>query len=330
MTKIREKGVDWMLITRRYGTALFGVVMFIVFSFLAENFCSWSNLMIMLRSMSMLCICALGFTFVMAAGGFDMSIGNAAGLVNMLFVYTLIASKSLLLAMVVGLLVGLAVGLVNGVLSGVVGLPDFIATYAVGCVAYGIKMLISGGNPTTIPKDIGLPALTFSMGQGRIPLGGITIPVPVIIMLAFCILAVFILKKTPLGRRVYAIGGNRIASQYSGINVKKYRVITFLFSGLFMAVAAILQTSRLGSGQPLAGEDFLMDTIAAVYLSTTMFGEGEPTPEGTIVGVFIITMLTNGLTMLGVQYYFQYITKGVVVILAVLVSVWQSSKAKKA
>lgn len=324
------KKFDWMRVMKQYGTALFGIVMFIVFSVLNDKVCTWSNIMIMLRSMSMLCICALGFTFVMAAGGFDMSIGNASGLVNMVFVYSLLASKSLPLAMVAGLAVGLAVGLLNGVLSGVVGLPDFIATYAIGCVAYGIKMLISGGNPTTIPKDIGLPAITFSMGQGRIRLAeGLSIPVPVIIMAVFCVIAVFILKKTPMGRRIYAIGGNKIASQYSGINVKKYRVITFLFSGLFMAVASILQTSRLGSGQPLAGEDFLMDTIAAVYLSTTMFGEGEPTPEGTIVGVFVITMLTNGLTMMGVQYYFQYITKGIVVILAVLVSVLQSNRARK-
>ena len=286
--------------------------------------------MIMLRSMSMLCICALGFTFVMAAGGFDMSLGNASGLVNMVFVYTLIASRNLLLGLLAALAVGLAVGLVNGALSGFIGLPDFIATYAVGSVAYGIKMLISRGNPTTIPKDIGLPQLTFTIGQGRIKfIGGLTIPVPVIIMVVFCVVVVFILKKTPLGRRIYAIGGNRVASQYGGINVKKYRMITFLFSGVFLAVASVIQTSRLGSGQPLAGEDFMMDTIAAVYLSTTMFGEGEPTPEGTIVGVFIITMLTNGMTMLGLEYYFQYITKGVVVILAVLMSIVQASKARK-
>lgn len=325
------KRMDWLLFTRRYATALFGVLLFVIFSLVADNFCTWSNLMIMLRSMSMLCICSLGFTFVMAAGGFDMSLGNASGLVNMIFVYSLIASKSLPLALAAAVAVGLAVGLINGVLSGVIGLPDFIATYAVGSVTYGIKMLLSRGNPTTIPKDIGLPQLTFTIGQGRIPLfGGLSIPVPVIIMAVFCVIVVFILKKTPLGRRIYAIGGNKVASQYGGINVKKYRVITFLFSGAFLAVASVIQTSRLGSGQPLAGEDFMLDTIAAVYLSTTMFGEGEPTPEGTIIGVFIITMLTNGLTMLGLEYYFQYITKGIVVILAVLISILLSGKARKA
>ena len=329
MNKIKQ--VDWVLFARRYATALMGVLVFIFFSFAADNFCSWSSLMIMLRSMSMLAICALGFTFVMAAGGFDMSLGNAAGLINMIFVYLLLDTGNLFLAVAAGIGVGLLVGLVNGILAGVIGLPDFIATYAVGTVTYGLKMLISKGNPTTIPKDMGLPELTFQLGQGKVPfLFGKTIPFPVIIMVLFLLAVIFIMNKTTLGRRIYAIGGNRTASQYSGINVKKYRIITFVLSGGFLAVAAIMLTSRLGSGQPLAGEDFMLDTIAAAYLSTTMFGEGEPTPLGTFVGVFIITMLTNGLTMLGVEYYFQYITKGLVVILSVLLSIWLSGKTKKA
>ena len=242
--------------------------------------------------------------------------------------YALISYGNLPLAIVLGLLIGVGVGLLNGVLAGIIGLPDFIATYAVGSITLGIKMLLSKGKPINIPKDAGLPSLTFAIGQGRVNILGVEIPIPVLIMIVFCILVVFILKKTPLGRRIYAIGGNKVASQYSGINVKKYRVISFLFSGVFLAVASIIQTSRLGSGQPLAGTDFMMDTIAAVYLSTTMFGEGEPTPEGTITGVFIITMLTNGMTMLGMQYYFQYITKGVIVILAVMMSIALGKKSK--
>ncbi len=325
------KQMDWLTFARRYATLLFGVAVFVFFSVAADNFCSWSSIMMMMRSMSMLAICAMGFTFVMAAGGFDMSLGNVAGLVNMVFVYTLVDTSNLFVAIVVGILIGLAVGLVNGLLAGVIGLPDFIATYAVGTVCYGIKMLISLGNPMTIPKDAGLPELTFFLGQGRVPfLFGLTIPLPVIIMLVFLVVVMFLMNKTTLGRRIYAIGGNKTASEYSGIHVKKYRVVTFLFSGSFLAVASIMLTSRLGSGQPLAGEDFMLDTIAAAYLSTTMFGEGEPTVLGTFVGVFVISMMTTGLTMLGVEYYFQYITKGLVVILSVLTSILLSGKAKKA
>jgi ribose/xylose/arabinose/galactoside ABC-type transport system permease subunit len=309
---------------RRYGTALFGLVVFAFFSIFAENFLSWNNQMILLRQMSMLTIVALGFTFVMAAGGFDMSLGNAAGLINVLFGIVYIATGNLMLAILTAIMVSLCVSSVNGLLVGVIGLPDFIATFAVGTITYGLKMLITKGNPKTLPADFG--DAIFFIGQGRIG----SVPFPVIIMIVMVLITMFILKKTTLGRRIYAIGGNRTASQYSGINVKKYRFITFVLAGLFLSLASVILTSRLGSAQPLAGEDFMLDTIAAVFLSTTMFGEGEPTAEGTFIGAFIITMMTNGLTMMSVEYYFQYITKGLVVILSVLLSVYLSNKTKKA
>lgn len=313
-----------IVFVRKYGTALFGLAVFIFFSVFAENFFSWSNQMILLRQMSMLTIVSLGFTFVMAAGGFDMSLGNAAGLINVIFGIVYIATGNLLVAILAAVAVGLCTGAVNGILAGVIGLPDFIATFAVGTITYGLKMLITKGNPKTLPEDFG--ETIFFIGQGKIG----SIPFPVILMIIMVIITMFLLKKTTLGRRIYAIGGNRTASQYSGINVKRYRFITFILAGLFLSLASVILTSRLGSAQPLAGEDFMLDTIAAVFLSTTMFGEGEPTAEGTFIGAFIITMMTNGLTMMSVEYYFQYITKGLVVILSVLLSVYLSNKTKKA
>ena len=315
---------DAMRFIRKYGTALFGLAVFIFFSFYVRNFLTIDNLMIMLRQMSMLTIVALGFTFVMAAGGFDMSIGNAAGLINIAFGTTLIATNNLPLSILAAILVGLAVGLTNGVLVAYVGLPDFIATFSVGTITVGLKMMISRGNPTFFARDIN-PTAIF-IGQGRFGI----VTFPVILMILLVIIVFFIMKKTSLGRRIYAIGGNKIASQYAGINVKKYRLGTFLISGFFLATASIVLTTRLGSIQPLAGEEFLLDTIAAVYLSTTMFGEGEPTPLGTFVGAFMITMLTAGLTMLGVEYFFQDITKGVVVIFSVMISVYLRSKTMTA
>lgn len=312
-----------IIFVRKYGTALFGLVVFLFFSLFAKNFLTVNNLMILLRQMSMLTIVSLGFTFVMAAGGFDMSLGNAAGLINMLFGMTYISTGNLILAILVAILVGLSVATVNGLLAGVIGLPDFIATFAVGSITYGLKMLITKGNPRPLPEDFG--QAIFFIGQGKIGI----VPFPVIFMFIMIIVTMFVLKKTTLGRRIYAIGGNRTASLYSGINVKKYRFITFILSGLFLSLASIILTSRLGSAQPLAGEDFLLDTIAAVFLSTTMFGEGEPTAEGSFVGAFIITMLTNGLTMMSVEYYFQYITKGIVVILSVMLSVYLGRMTKK-
>lgn len=300
---------------RKYGTVLGAVLIFIVFSFTANNFFTTGNLFLLLRQMSMLTIIALGFTFVMAAGGFDMSIGNTTGLVSILFAIVLLSTHSFVAALLAAFVAGALVGSVNGLLVAGIGLPDFIGTFAVGSIVYGVKMLITKGNPIFFDKGIS-PVFLF-IGQGYVG----PVPFPVILMFLFVALTILTLIKTTLGRRIYAIGGNTTAAMYAGINIRRYRFITFLISGLSVSIAAVILTSRLGSAQPLAGEDFLLDAISVVFLSTTMFGEGEPTAGGTFVGALIISMLNNGLTMLNVAYYFQYITKGLVVIFAVVLSV---------
>lgn len=307
---------------RKYGTVIAAIIIFIVFSLTAKNFFTSTNLLMLLRQMSMLTIISLGFTFVMGAGGFDMSIGNATGLINIILALVLLNTSSFWLALLGALAVGITIGIVNGTLAAYIGLPDFIATFAVGSIVYGIKMLITRGNP--IFFDDTVPKIFFFIGQGYVG----PIPFPVILMALFVIFAIFILNKTSLGRRIYAIGGNPVASLYAGINVKAYRLITFVISGISVAIASVILTSRLGSAQPLAGEEFLLDAISVVFLSTTMFGEGEPTASGTFVGALIISMLNNGLTMLNVPYYFQYITKGTVVIFAVIISVALGQKLR--
>lgn len=318
--KVNKQGL--LNFFRKYGTVLCAVIIFVIFSFASENFFSSGNLLMLLRQMSMLTIIAIGFTFVMGAGGFDMSIGSAAGLINILFAATLFSTNSFWIALLAALCCGLVIGLINGALVAYIGLPDFIATFAVGSVIYGIKMLITKGSPMFFPDNV--PAISLFIGQGYIG----PIPFPVILMFIFVGIAIFVLNKTTLGRRIYSIGGNPVASIYAGINVKKYRLITFIICSMSVSLAAVILTSRLGSAQPLAGEEFLLDAIAVVFLSTTMFGDGEPTGEGTFVGAFVISMLNNGLTMLNVAYYFQYITKGLVVIIAVVISVVLSKSMK--
>ncbi len=309
-------------IIRRYGTVMAAIVILGFFSIFANNFMTAGNMFMLLRQMSILTIISLGFTFVMAAGGFDMSLGNNVGLVSIVFAIVLIKSGSFLLALIIALCVGIFIGMMNGSLVAYIGLPDFIGTFAIGTIVYGLKMLITRGNPIFFSEDVS-PTFLF-LGQGYVG----PVPFPVILMIIITIIVTFILEKTVFGRRVYAIGGNPVAALFAGIKVRRYRFITFLISGLSVAFAAVVMTSRIGSAQPLAGEDLLLDSISVVFLSTTMFGEGEPTGKGTFVAAFIITMLTNGLTMLNVAYYFQYITKGLVVIMAVLVSVSLGQKLR--
>lgn len=320
---MREKNLlDKKEFLRKYGTVIAAIIIFTVFSLTAKNFFTSTNLLMLLRQMSMLTIISLGFTFVMGAGGFDMSIGSATGLINIILALVLLNTNSFWLALLGALAVGITIGIVNGTLAAYIGLPDFIATFAVGSIVYGIKMLITKGNP--IFFDDTVPKVFFFIGQGYAG----PIPFPVILMALFVTVAIFILNKTSLGRRIYAIGGNPVASLYAGIDVKVYRLITFVISGISVAIASVILTSRLGSAQPLAGEEFLLDAISVVFLSTTMFGDGEPTGSGTFVGALIISMLNNGLTMLNVPYYFQYITKGTVVIFAVILSVALGQKLR--
>lgn len=307
-------------ITRKYGTVIGGILIFVGFSLSTPYFLTTHNFLLMLKQMSMLTILSLGFTFVMGAGGFDMSIGYSVGLASV-FLCSVLNVSNLYLAIPAALLAGLLVGSINGFLVAYLSLPDFIATFAVGSIAFGAKMLYTGGNPVFLknPPD----AFNF-IGQGYIG----PIPFPTIIMLIILGIVLVVLNRTKFGKHIYAIGGNPQAALYTGINIKFYRFLTFLISGLSVGVTAIVLTSRLGSGQPQAGEGYLLDVFAVAFLSTTMFGEGEPTGAGAFVGAFMITMLTSGLTMLNVPYHVQYVTKGVVVILAVMLAVAMGQRVR--
>jgi ribose/xylose/arabinose/galactoside ABC-type transport system permease subunit len=307
------RGTLLRTITRKYGTVIGGILIFIGFSLSTPYFLTTHNFFLMLKHMSMLTILSLGFTFVMGAGGFDMSIGYSIGLVSV-FLGSVLNVGDLYFAIPAALMTGLLIGLINGLLVAYLKLPDFIATFAVGSIAFGAKMLYTGGHPVFLKN----PSKAFNfIGQGDIG----PIPFPVIIMLVILGITLIVLNRTRFGKHIYAIGGNPQAALYVGINIRFYRFLTFLISGLSIAITAIVLTSRLGSAQPQAGEAYLLDVFAVCFLSTTMFGEGEPTAAGAFVGAFIITMLNSGLVMLGVPYHIQYITKGVVVILAVMLSV---------
>ena len=311
-------------IIRYYGTVIVAVLVFVFFSVSANGFFTLKNVMLLLKQMSALTIITLGFTFVMAVGGFDMSVGYTTGLVGIIFVKILMGTTSFWLALLGGVVIGLIVGCVNGLLTSYVGLPDFIATFAVGSVVYGVKMMMTEGNPIYVKGVEGAGIDLFKALNSKMLFG--VVPAMAVIMLVFIVVCFILMEKTKLGRRIYAIGGNREAALFCGINVRSYKFITYVISSLTVAFSAVLLCSRLNSAQPTSGENYLMDAISACYLGTTMLGEGQPKVLGSVVGAFIIAMLSNGMTMLGMTYYFQDITTGVVVILAVLLSVVMNRK----
>ncbi len=298
-----------MRILKKYGTILGFVILCIIFSLLSPVFLTVSNLTMVLLQGSMLTIIALGTTAVMAAGGFDMSFGAVCGLVGVLVAGMLVKGVPIVLAIFIGILIGAFMGSINGLLVTVVGISDFVATLATMSIARGLNYFYTKGDPIFM----GIPQEFKIIGQGKIGLIGY----PVIIMFVILICLYIFMNHTVTGRQIYAVGGNKVAAKISGINVRWIRILTFIIGGAAAGLTAVIVTSRLGSGQPLAGDGFLMDGLAAVFLGMTMFKEGEPHIMGTFFGALIMGVLVNGLNLLGVQYFFQDILKGLIILAAV-------------
>ncbi|SMB95199.1 ribose transport system permease protein [Thermanaeromonas toyohensis ToBE] len=296
-------------VLRKYGTLIGFLVLCVIFSFLSPVFLTVDNLVMVLLQGSMLTIIALGTTVVMAAGGFDMSFGSVCGLIGVALAGMLVKGVPIPLAILISLAMGAAFGCVNGILVAVFGIADFIATLSTMSIARGLNYYYTRGEPIFM----GIPPEFKIIGQGKIGIIGY----PVLIMLAVLVILYVFMNHTVTGRQIYAVGGNKTAARLSGINVRWIRIFSFIIGGLAAALTAVIVTSRLGSGQPTAGEGFLLDGLAAVFLGMTMFKEGEPHISGTFIGALIMGVLVNGLNLLGVQYFFQDILKGLIILAAV-------------
>lgn len=318
MNKMSTTRMDWRTAAQRYGTICGFFVLCIVFSFLTDSFLTFNNLITVMRQISMITIMASGLTFVAVAGEIDLSVGSMAGLIGMLVAGSLRAGWGTPLAILFGLCVGVIAGMFNGLCVSYVGVPSFITTLATGTIALGLNYMYSGGKP--IYENI--PDGFLTIGQGYVG----AIPVPVILMLVVLVLAHILLTKTRTGRHVCAIGGNAEAARMCGVNVKVLKAAVFALAGLTAAGAGIVMTSRLASGQPLAGEGLLMDALAAVFVGATVLKEGEPHLIGTFVGALIIGVLSNGLILMNTTYYLQNVAKGVIILLAVTITSAQRTR----
>jgi erythritol transport system permease protein len=217
----------------------------------------------------------------------------------------------------IGLGVGLAVGLINGLLITRLDITPFIATLGTLYMARGFALLRSDGN--TFPNLAGRPELGNTgfenLGGGRL----LDVPIPIWIMIIFSLVAFFVLKKTPFGRHVYAVGGNAQTAELSGIPVKRVKVIVYMISGFCSAMAGLIVASELQSGHPATGTSFELNAIAAVVLGGTSLMGGRGAILGSILGAFVIGFLGDGLVILGVSSFWQTVIKGAVIIIAVAV-----------
>lgn len=301
--------LDKRELLRRYGIVLMLLALIVYFSFGSEYFLTGGNIVNVLRQSAVTGISAVGLTYIMLTGGIDLSIGAVIGL-TAVTAASCMAKLGMhpLLACIISLLLGLLIGFINGVLVNYVEIPALIATLGVMTSVRGVCYILTGGLPV-----YGFPASFDILGKGYIGF----IPVPVIVMIVVLIIGWYVLNRTRYGRYLYAIGGSREAARLSGINVDCMIVVTYMVAGFLSALAGLVELSRLSSGQPSAGDGFEMNVITAVVLGGISVNGGEGKFSGVVVGIFIMSVLANGLVMMNVYEFYQQLIRGIVLIFAV-------------
>lgn len=297
-------------------------VLVTIISIMNNDFLSTQNLLNVLRQVSTNMFIAIGMTLVIILAGIDLSVGSIMALAGVV-TGGLIAFSGvpMWLAVIAGLLVGAVFGLINGYFTAYKFLPSFIVTLATMNIARGVAYVYTDGKPIRVMSD----EFNF-IGSGYLG----PIPIPVVYMAIIIIIVSLIMNRTKLGRYMYAVGGNIEAARYSGINTKRVQLFAFTLSGFLAAFSGIVLASRMFSGQPTAGEGAELDAIAAVVLGGTSMTGGRGRISGTVIGVLIIGILSNGLNLMGVNSFWQYIIKGIVILIAVYVDVVKKQREQKA
>jgi ribose transport system permease protein len=324
MTTTRNPGLedttDTLAIPRRSvgqtllasGTVLALVVLIaFFFAMRPDIFLSFTNVRNILYQVAILAIIAGAQTIVMVVGDFDLSVAATAALSGSVSAALMLGGTPVAVAILAGLVVGLLIGLVNGALVAYLNLSAFVATLATLTSVTGLAFLVTEG--TTL---FNMPPEFNNLGQGRL----LQIPLPVFIAIAISVILWAVLRFTTLGRRWYATGGNVEVSRLSGINVRRVRLLAFTIAGLVSAFGGILLAARLGSASAVQGEDNLLFAVAAVFLGMTVARSGAANIPGTMVGVAIIGVMSNGLNILGVNSYVQQVVTGLIIIAAVTLS----------
>ncbi|KGJ11747.1 ribose ABC transporter permease [Paracoccus versutus] len=277
----------------------------------SDNFFSLNNIMNVLRQVSVVGILAVGMSFVILTGGIDLSVGAVMALVGTLSAGMMVnMGLPAPVALLVGLLIGLGIGLANGVLVAWGRMPAIIVTLATMGMARGLGLIYSGGYPIS-----GIPSWISWFGVGRVGV----VPVPVIVMVLIYAVAWVLLQRTAFGRHVYALGGNETAARLSGVKTQRVKLAVYGISGLTSALAAVILTGRLMSGQPNAGQGFELDAIAAVVLGGTAISGGRGLILGTLIGAVLLGILNNGLNLMGINPYLQDVIKGAIILLAIYI-----------
>ncbi|RJL20418.1 ABC transporter permease [Paracoccus siganidrum] len=316
-----------LLVLLKARTFIALIVVFAFFAFAAPNFLSSANMVIMSKHVALNAFLAIGMTFVIISGGIDLSVGSIVGLCGMVAGWLMLHGidpgfgwtmhfNTIEICLIV-MAVGAFIGAINGFLITKLNVAPFIATLGTLYVCRGAAMLFSDGR--TFPNLTGNPEYgshTFRLiGAGSF----LGLPISIWMLIAVAVVAAYISRRTPLGRYIYAVGGNERGAALSGVKVNQIKMFVYMFSGLCAALVGLIISSQLVAAHPATGQTFELNAIAAAVLGGTSMSGGRGRIGGTIVGAFVIGVLSDGLVMMGVSSFWQTVIKGLVIIAAVVV-----------
>lgn len=324
------KGIRISAVFRKYGIIFALILLTVIISIASPRFLTSTNIFNVLAQSSIYGIMALGMTIVIISKGIDLSVGSLvafAGIVSASLGQVADATTryfpsfgeiSIIVPILAALIIGVVLGAINGGFIAFTGIPPFIATLGMMTIARGFTLMYTGGKPVSqLTPD-------FMFIGSKIGI----VPVPVIIYALMIILTWVLLSHTRFGKSIFAIGGNVKAAEISGINVRKNIVLVYAFAGFMCGVAALVFAGRVGSVQTGAATGYELTAIAATTIGGTSQTGGIGTVWGAVVGTLIISVLRNGLTLLGVEAYWQQIVEGAIIIAAVIIDMRKNTNKK--
>ncbi len=292
------------------------VVLLIFFSLASPNFLQARNIEGIFLSTAVNGILAVGVTFVIITGGIDLSIGTVMTFSAVITAKLVTeAGMPIPIGIIGGVLTGGLAGLINGTVISRMRVPPFVATLGMLYIAKGLSLILSELAPIYFERGSGFTDLATGVIIS-IP-GVIDIPNAVLIMFGMALIGSFVLFRTVLGRYTFALGSNEEAARISGVNTARWKIIVYTLTGLFSGMAGVMIAARLNSAQPSLGQGYELDAIAAVVIGGTSLSGGEGSIVGTVIGAFVISVLTNGLRILSVPQEWQMVLTGAIIIVAV-------------
>ena len=313
MEKNKKKGFLARLFSKQEtGIFVIFIVLCAVISIIAPKFLKPQNIINILRQISNVGIMAVGEAMVIIIAGIDLSVGSVLSM-GACSLAVLSQSMNPWIAMVIALLIGALVGVINGMLTVKIGIAPFIATLGTQMMCKGFAYIITNG----IPVKFSYPNSVGFLGGGSIAIGGVTVPMSIAFMLVIYVIGIILLTKTVFGRELYAVGDNEHSAKLSGINAERIKVTAYVISGVLAALAGVLNAGNLTTATADAGDGIESNVIAAVVIGGVSMSGGQGRLIMVVVGVLIMGILTNGMTMLTINEYVQQFIKGLVLIGAV-------------